>query len=288
MPEIIWSRCAIVINRKLSPLPTYPDQAEALSCVSAFPFVGQAGACGPMASSGSEQAFSLALFLKESSHLSSPAQNAANRANAQLSTGPISFEGKQAVSQNNLRHGLAGDFHLLAWENGAEFETLTASLHAEHNPQTATEHILVGRLVQHEWLRRRALHLQNLCFNADGMIDEEKKFGLYLRYQTSHERAFHKCLSELLKLRAERRKQQIGFESQKAKQADQERKQELHEARTRLANAKAAHLEFDTDIKSTIEAILPGHTPVSFDQVKGVLKLAIEEVFGPRSATRVT
>ena len=40
-------------------------------------------------------------------------------------------------------------------------------------------------------------------------------FALYLRYQTTHERAFYKALTELQKLRAERKKEQIGFESQK-------------------------------------------------------------------------
>jgi hypothetical protein len=132
------------------------------------------------------------------------------------------------------------------------------------------------------------------------MIDEEKKFTVYLRYQTTHGRAFHKCLSDLLKLRAEKRKvekdetalsqraedSRIGFESQKQKQQSETRKTELHEARTRLANAKAAHLELDTDIKGTIQAILRGHTPIEFHQLKGVLKIAIEEVFGGRVVTK--
>jgi hypothetical protein len=225
------------------------------------------------------------------------AQLAANRQNAQLSTGPKTAEGKEAICFNNLRHGLAGAFHILPWENDDDFSGLQLALRAEHNPQTPTEQILVDRMAQHEWLRQRALNLQNLCFNEAGMIDEEKQFGLYLRYQTAHERGFHKCLSDLLKLRAEKRKAEIGFELQRRKQADQARKDEaalsqraedskkaeLHEARTRLANAKAAHLELDTDIKGTIQAILPGHTPIEFNQIKGVLKIAIEEVFSNRT-----
>ena len=38
--------------------------------------------------------------------MTSPAQLAANRANAQLSTGPTSAAGKQIVSQNAVKHGL--------------------------------------------------------------------------------------------------------------------------------------------------------------------------------------
>ena len=214
--------------------------------------------------------------------MSSEAQVKANRENAKHSTGPKTEEGKQAVSLNNFRHGLAGTFHLLPWENETAFEVLQLELHHEHKPSTPTEEILVQRMVQHEWLRQRAVRLQDPCFNDQGFVETPKYFSLYLRYQTTHERAFHKCLSDLLKLRAEKRKTEIGFESQKVKEAEQARKQELHEARTRLANAEAAHLELDTHIRGTIEAVLPGHTPIPFNEVKSVLKVALEEVFGPK------
>ncbi|MBV8552045.1 MAG: hypothetical protein JOY54_12155 [Acidobacteriaceae bacterium] len=211
--------------------------------------------------------------------MATDAQIAANRANAQLSTGPKTEAGKEAATLNNFRHGLAGAFHILPWEDEEEFATLRLGLRAEYKPHTVTEQILVDRMAQHEWLRQRALHLQNLCFNANGMLDEPGQFALYLRYQTTHERAFHKCLNDLLKLRAERRKEQIGFESQ-------EQKKELHEARVRLANARAAHLELNTDIRSTIEARLPAHEAIPFKEVKTVLKVALEEVFGDRALSK--
>jgi hypothetical protein len=40
-----------------------------------------------------------------------PSHWAANKANAQLSTGPTIEAGKQTVSQNALRHGLSGRIH---------------------------------------------------------------------------------------------------------------------------------------------------------------------------------
>ncbi len=77
---------------------------------------------------------------------------------------------------------------------------------------------------------------------------DEKQLALYIRYQTTHDRAFHKCLNQLLKLRAEKRKAEIGFESQQQKKADQtrreageNRKQELHRYAVLLAEAKADH-----------------------------------------------
>jgi hypothetical protein len=54
-------------------------------------------------------------------------------------------------------------------------------------------------------------------------------FSLYLRYQTAHHRAFHKSLNGLLKLRAEKRKAEIGFEAQERKNEDQRIKTEQHE-----------------------------------------------------------
>lgn len=82
--------------------------------------------------------------------MTTQAQRAANRRNAQLSTGPKTAEGKQAVSRNNFRHGLAGVFRLVSWEDPAEFDDLVSLLRAEHQPQTPTEQILVERMAQHE------------------------------------------------------------------------------------------------------------------------------------------
>lgn len=214
----------------------------------------------------------------DSTPMATEAQVIANRANAQLSTGPATQTGKQAVSLNNLQHGLAGAFHLLPWEKTEEFEALRLGFREEHNPETTTEQVLVSRLAEHEWLRRRATYLQSLCTNGDGLVEDSKQFALYLRYQTTHQRAFHKCLNDLLKLRAERRKQQIGFESQQQKQDRATRQTELAQARIRLANA--ADVELDTEIRSIIEARLPGHEAIPFDKLKPVLAVALEQAFG--------
>ena len=163
--------------------------------------------------------------------MSTQAQIAANQINAQLSTGPKTEEGKATSSRNNLSHGLTyrgGVFVLLPWENAKEYDQLVVDLKSEHRPTSRTEMILVERMAQHHWLCDRAGLLQANCFADDGSIDE-KRLALYLRYQTTHERAFHKCLNDLLKLRAEKRKNEIGFESQKRKQEEHTRKQEQHQ-----------------------------------------------------------
>jgi hypothetical protein len=95
------------------------------------------------------------------------------------------------------------------------------------------------------------MRLQTKCIEEGfPTSDDNKGLPLYLRYQVTHERAFHKCLNDLLKLRAEKRKAEIGFESQKHKQADQRRressenrKKELHRWNVLLAEAKFDHQE---------------------------------------------
>jgi hypothetical protein len=163
----------------------------------------------------------------------SPAQLAANRANAQLSTGPSSAAGRAISSQNHASHGLArhnGSFILLASEDPNGFEALKQSLAAEHQPSTETESILVTTMAESHWLANRAANLQVACFDPQtGQITNEKSFSLYLRYQTTHSRAFHKSLNDLVKLRAERRKEQNGFEAQTRKQEEIAVQNERHE-----------------------------------------------------------
>ncbi len=187
------------------------------------------------------------------------AQIEANRANAQHSTGPRTDQGKSTSCLNNFRHGFRSTFQVLPTENEEEFESLLFAMRMEHQPDTPTEHMLVDKMVEHFWLSRRAQLLQDLSMDTEEPErNQQKSFALFLRYQTTNDRGFSKCLSDLLKFRADRRKQ------------------EAHEVRVRMANAKAADKELDTSIRETIEARLPGHTQIPFHVVKNVLANALE------------
>jgi len=177
------------------------------------------------------------------------ARAAINRANAQHSTGPKTPEGRAVSCLNNTKFGLTGtNFTVLEWEDRAAFDQLLNGLRDEHQPSTPTEQILVDNMAEHHWLSQRALLLQNLCFQIEEPAcqssDHEKQLALYMRYQTTHQRAFHKCLDQLLKLRAARQKEERGFESQK-------QKQEIHEVRVRIAKATAEARETRNDARTT-------------------------------------
>jgi hypothetical protein len=154
----------------------------------------------------------------------------ANRTNAQLSSGPKTDEGKAISAKNHTSHGLTGtSFTVMPWESQPAFDALRDDLRNEHQPATPTEQLLVDGMAQYHWLRDRAMTLQQGCFDAEtGKISDQKSFALYLRYETTHQRAFHKCLNDLLKLRAEKPKQQIGFESHRRQQEQHAIKKQLH------------------------------------------------------------
>ena len=178
--------------------------------------------------------------------MSTQPQVTANKANAQHSTGPVTDAGLAISCMNNFRWGFCGAFTVLPSEDQEEFDTLLLGLKAEHKPSTVTETILIEKMAQHLWLCRRAQILQDATMAAEmDMRDQERQFALFLRYQTTNDRAFHKCLNDLLKLRAEKRRAQIGFESQKQKQAqelrreaNEKRKQDLHDMHVLLGQAK--------------------------------------------------
>ena len=173
-----------------------------------------------------------------------PAQFAANHANSQKSTGPKTEAGKAASSQNNFRHGLSGAFVVQCWENAEHYTDLLAGLRDEHQPANPSEALLVEQMAQHWWLVQRALRLQELSFHTDGPVcTSEKELALYMRYQTTHQRAFSKCLNDLLKMRVEQLKAAERLERlAMANRAQEESLKRQATAETRRAAMHTAHL----------------------------------------------
>ncbi|MGH9581323.1 MAG: hypothetical protein ACRD4O_00110, partial [Bryobacteraceae bacterium] len=108
----------------------------------------------------------------------------------------------------------------------------------------------------HFWLSQRAQILCDLSMDREtAASDPEKLFALWLRYQNTNDRAFHKSLDQILKLRAQRFKEAIGFERQKEQMirereraertrhiAEHERQRlERHKLAISLAEAKLDH-----------------------------------------------
>lgn len=78
-------------------------------------------------------------------------QLAANKANAQLSTGPKTEEGKAKSSKNAVKHGALSSIAIAEHEDSELFGTMLAALVKEHGPTTTIEHQLVERLAVLFW-----------------------------------------------------------------------------------------------------------------------------------------
>ncbi len=166
----------------------------------------------------------------------SQARMDANRRNAQHSTGAKSPETQAKSAQNHTIHGLArhheANFQLLTTEDPAAFAALQKALEDEHLPTTETETILIRHMAESEWLNRRAQRLQDLFIDVNtGLTTDEHKFNLYMRYKNAHKREFHKCLGDLLKLRSDKRKADLGFEAQRVKNEKLEMQKNMHDLR---------------------------------------------------------
>ena len=162
-----------------------------------------------------------------------PRQQEASRINGAKSKGPLTPETRAISAQNHTSHGLArhqnGTFKLLPFEDLAIFEALKQSLLEEHEPETQTELILVHNMAESQWLAQRSQHFQDSCFHPEtGEIIDERKLSLYMRYQTTHTRAFHKCLNDLLRLRKENRQSALGFEAHRIANERHQMKKDLH------------------------------------------------------------
>jgi hypothetical protein len=92
--------------------------------------------------------------------MASNAQFNANRANAQLSTGPTSEAGKAKSSKNAVTTGLTGRTVLLPTEDAALYEAHCLEFLERHQPADEAEKALVQSLADTEWRLQRIPSLE--------------------------------------------------------------------------------------------------------------------------------
>jgi hypothetical protein len=92
--------------------------------------------------------------------MSTQAQLSANKANAQLSTGAKTADGKAKSSLNALKTGLTGRTVLLPSDDAAAYEQHLARFTAEWKPATEPEKALVQSIADTEWRLQRIPSLE--------------------------------------------------------------------------------------------------------------------------------
>ena len=92
--------------------------------------------------------------------MTSERQRAANRRNAQLSTGPRTPEGRAISSRNSEQHGVLSQRVTTDVEENEIYERMLNSFMAEYGPRSETEILLVERLANLFWRERRLIQTE--------------------------------------------------------------------------------------------------------------------------------
>ncbi len=108
--------------------------------------------------------------------MSTPAQIHANKANAQLSTGPRTTEGKTKSSFNAVKTGLTGRTVLLPTEDAAAYQEHIDRFFREHTPAADAERTLVQSLADTEWRLLRIPSLE-MGIYAIGRLELESQYS---------------------------------------------------------------------------------------------------------------
>jgi hypothetical protein len=160
----------------------------------------------------------------------SEAQLAANRANALLSTGPATPEGRAISSLNALTHGLTGKTVVLPSEDAAEYDRKLNAYTKDLKPATEEEHRLVQTLLDSFWRIDRIKRLetglilkgqlefankfqdqspadQASLINVEGYLKYEKSICNLHRQEARLIRQLERAQAELLRLQTVRKRE---------------------------------------------------------------------------------
>jgi hypothetical protein len=172
----------------------------------------------------------------------SPEQLAANRANAQHSTGPRTPTGRSRISLNAVKTGLTGETVVLSEEDGERYRALLVKYQNEFQPVGVRESELVQSLIDLRWRLNRIPGLEaaldtyarNLVMNKYAEMNEttreffltvdiyeqnEKKLKNIHFHEARLARRYEKEMTKLEALQAERKAKQEEANEAAAKTA---------------------------------------------------------------------
>jgi hypothetical protein len=132
--------------------------------------------------------------------MASPAQIAANRLNAQKSTGPKSPEGKSVSRFNALKSGIDAKSLVIPGEDPAELEALAANYHRQFHPSSPLQQFLVDALIHGDWQLRRLRKLEAELWDREMSLGDDPFSTRLLRLTRridSAERSYYRALKEL-------------------------------------------------------------------------------------------
>jgi uncharacterized protein YecA (UPF0149 family) len=144
-------------------------------------------------------------------------QQAANRQNAQQSTGPKTAEGKTAVRFNALTWSLRARSLMLPRDIPEEYQQLWDGLAAEWQPQTDTERHYLEQMAISKWLLARTDDSE--CRVYEASLPMEKELALLDRVSVRRVRLEHSFTAGMEKLKQLRKERQAQPQPQPAQAA---------------------------------------------------------------------
>ncbi len=96
--------------------------------------------------------------------------------------------------------------------------------------------------------------IRNSGFSSGG---DSAKLPRFIRYQTTHERAYYKALKELQNIRKQCHKDEIGFESQKLKRVTESRAAEALNVKKDAQFLRREEFEFKKTVFQTKNEVRP-------------------------------
>jgi len=119
----------------------------------------------------------------------------ANRRNAQLSTGPVTEEGKRRSRQNAVRHGLTAETVIDALEDAEDYTAFEMAVTADYDAQSAVERELILRLASQLWRLRRATAIESGLFKiqAKQLLQFRQQRSLHPRPPENYQRDVQEC-----------------------------------------------------------------------------------------------
>jgi hypothetical protein len=175
-------------------------------------------------------------------------QVAANRRNAQRSTGPRTAKGKASVRLNAVTHGMTAKVIVLPHECAPDYHEIRAALIEDYAPATSQELMLVDQIAANYWRTIRARRFETAMFDnqlrtkkrehgkdlfpssADDegcavmlRVDSPESLKNYFRYDASISRDYYRAIATLERMQAGRRREE---DRQERKAREEARRQE--------------------------------------------------------------
>jgi hypothetical protein len=137
-----------------------------------------------------------------------PAKAAANAANARLSSGPRTDQGKATSSRNAVKHGFTASHPVVRPDQQDIFDGLHESLREEIAPEGALEQICFNQLLHAAWKSQSIACMEEhlMLGGLDAIADPRLAATLdrLHRYAAAAERTYHRALKELRALQTAR------------------------------------------------------------------------------------